>query len=212
MQKVRIVCAVMGGAMWLSAAGSASATWSDVSYENGTCQANVNGGANTDGYFYTSVKPVAGDWLAGYDLRSQLTTMNVWSASQIRFAMWNMSTGNGGANSEVVFKIALSEPIQAAIWTAPHMDGLWTVNADYSVNGTDWTTAWTYTSGTDPSAVSLAFTGTTDTVYFRISTAGPTYWNTNYSGTFAFTAVPEPMTLGMLAFGAAVMIRRRIID
>jgi uncharacterized protein (DUF2141 family) len=157
------------GTFIFSAADTSSCAWSNVSYESTTGQANVNGGLNMGG------------------CRSYLSTVNVWSASVILFGNWMIASGNGGSPSQAVFKIDLSEPICTATWTPGGTDNPYALTADYSIDGSNWTTAWNYaTQGAIPTAVTLS-TGTTSSLYFRYNVASSGWFCMNSSGTFTFT-------------------------
>jgi hypothetical protein len=175
------------GTFIFSAADTSSCVWSNVTYNAASNQAKINDGLNVGGFSYASIKPASGDWIASYSLSSFLLTVNVWSASVIFFSDWMISSGNGGSPSQVVFKIDLSEPICMATWTAGATDNPYALTADYSTDGSTWTTAWNYaTQGAIPTTVTLP-TGTTSSLYFRYNVASSGWFCMNSTGTFTFT-------------------------
>lgn len=230
--------AMVLAAFWgvLLAATTASAAWSSIQYDDnssewwGGSKANVNGGADTDGYYYTSTKPGTGDWTLGtsaadnysYEWRpaaapvwGYLPAMKVWSANNAWFQVFNTTSADGGAAADVQMKIVLSEAITGAAWKP--RPGI-TINAsglkaysEYSLNGMDWTTAATYSvSGQPEDILNLSFAPTTE-LFLRLRTdAGGVFYSLNV-GSVAFTAapIPEPMSMALLGLGSLVCLRRR---
>jgi len=206
--------------------------WAPVTYDDnagewwGGSQANVNRGADTGGYYYTSDKPETGDWTFNYEFRAaayQLgvadvwpdsPSMSIWSADNAAFHVYTTTSANGDLAADIQIKVVLSEAINGAAWT-PRPDinitggaGL-AAYSEYSLNGTDWTTVATYSvSGLDETTYNLTFSPTTE-LYLRLrADAGGVYYSLNY-GSITF-AVPEPATMAVLGFGAlAVLVPRR---
>jgi hypothetical protein len=165
--------------------------WDNVTYGENAVESHVNGGTNTGGYSYTSTKPESGSWTTYFDLRSYVADLKVWSASEICFGPWMISSGNGGSPSCITFKIVLSESICGATWTPGATDNSYPLTAEYSTDGIQWTTAWNYeTQGANPSEVTLT-TGITDVLYFRYRVATSGWFCIGNSGTFTFTPLPK---------------------
>jgi len=228
-------------AFWglLLAATTASAEWTSVAYENnsgdwwGGSKANVNGGADTGGYYYTSTRPETGDWTLGtsagngysYEWRpvakpvwGYLPAMNVWSANNAWFLTFATNSANGGAPADLQIKVVLSEAITGAAWNPRPVTSMSVTGgeaySEYSLNGIDWTAAATYTvSGSYEDVLSLSFAPTSE-LYLRLRTApnvgGGAGYSLNYATlTFTPAPIPEPVSLALLGLGSLVCLRRR---
>lgn len=188
--------AMVLAAFWglLLAATTASAEWTSVAYENnsgdwwGGSKANVNGGADTGGYYYTSTRPETGDWTLGtsagngysYEWRpvakpvwGYLPAMNVWSANNAWFLTFATNSANGGAPADLQIKVVLSEAITGAAWNPRPVTSMSVTGgeaySEYSLNGIDWTAAATYTvSGSYEDVLSLSFAPTSE-LYLRLT-------------------------------------------
>ena len=214
----------------LATATTASATWI-VTYDavdpwGGDNIARVNGGADTNGYYYTSDKPETGDWTLTYNLAPIAkdagwcsTPLTVWSADRVYFQTFGSSTmGPYTMPSDLEVKVVLSEEVVGATWTAyfaVYASSNY-VRSQYSTNGSDWTTVGTYDAsagdGTMYSYVyDLSFAPATE-LYLRLNADAGAVWLTaggTGNNTVVFTPVPEPVTMAVLGAGALMCLLRR---
>ena len=214
----------------LATATTASAAWTSITYDDDTVKSRINDGADTDGYYYTSTRPLTGDWTLGttspdynYEWRSIAQVawgvnppVTVWSANNAAFYTFSTNSANGGAYADLQIKVVLSEAINGAAWQprpGTSMSGTGgAAYSEYSLNGTDWTTVATSSaSGTDETTYDLSFSPTTE-LYLRLrvepEVGGGVFYTLNF-GQLAFTPVPEPVTMAVLGAGALMCLLRR---
>jgi len=195
-------------AVVFACAASASAQWSDVTYD-------LNAGEESRVYgpdrHYTSVRPKDGQWTFSAGLGNHPASLEdgrieVHSASVVQFGKYNAASGNAGRSSHVTFKVRLSEPISGATWRigtiGRNVSAGAKLAARYSTDGEHWTDAYVCPAGGSGNVPvpdqALRFDSPTTALYFGWYADVPEgqtgWWLIGSTGEFTFAPAKQNAT------------------